>query len=40
MKIVKIINNNVVSAYDESNREVVVTGKGIGFGMRPGEQTA
>lgn len=31
MNILKVINNNVVSAYDEDGKEVVVTGKGIGF---------
>ena len=31
MRILKAINNNVVSAIDEENKEVIVTGKGIGF---------
>lgn len=36
MNISKVINNNVVSAYDEKNREVVVMGKGIGFKAHSG----
>jgi len=31
MKIFKSINNNIVSAMDENDREVVVIGKGIGY---------
>lgn len=31
MKILKVINNNVVSALDESGEEIVVMGKGVGF---------
>lgn len=31
MQILKVINNNVVSAYNEKEKEVIVTGKGIGF---------
>lgn len=37
MKIEKVINNNIVSSYDEENREIVVMGRGIGFGHRSGE---
>ena len=36
MVIEKVINNNIVSAYDEDGREVVIMGRGIGFGVRPG----
>ena len=36
MTIEKVINNNIVSAFDETGREVVVMGRGIGFGNRPG----
>ncbi|MCL2843469.1 MAG: PRD domain-containing protein [Oscillospiraceae bacterium] len=36
MKIVKPINNNVVRALDSNHREVIVTGKGIGFKTQPG----
>lgn len=38
MTIDKIINNNIVSAFDESGAEVVVMGRGIGFGMKPGKE--
>lgn len=31
MRILKPINNNVVSAIDDDGREIIVTGKGIGF---------
>ena len=34
MRILKAINNNVVSAIDENGKEVIVTGKGIGFRAR------
>ena len=34
MTVEKVINNNIVSAYDETGREVVVMGRGIGFGVR------
>ena len=36
MTIEKVINNNIVSAFDETGREVVVMGRGIGCGNRPG----
>ena len=36
MVIEKVINNNIVSAYDEDGREVVIMGRGIGFGVKPG----
>lgn len=38
MKIVKIMNNNVVNALDEKNREIIVLGKGIGFQKRKGDE--
>ena len=37
MVIQKIINNNIVSAVDGEGREVVVMGRGLGFGMKPGK---
>lgn len=40
MKILKIINNNVVSSLDEKGKEVVVMGKGIGFGKKPEDEIA
>lgn len=38
MKIEKVINNNVVSAFNEQNREVVVMGRGVGFKAHPGDE--
>jgi len=38
MTILKIINNNVVSAYDENGKEIVVMGKGIGFQKKSGDK--
>lgn len=40
MVIQKIINNNIVSAVDGEGREVVVMGRGLGFGMKPGKSIA
>lgn len=37
MKIVKVMNNNAVSARDEENCEIVVLGKGIGFQKLTGD---
>ncbi|MCD8169392.1 MAG: CAT RNA binding domain-containing protein, partial [Clostridiales bacterium] len=31
MKISKIINNNVVSTWDDEGREIIVMGRGVGF---------
>jgi transcriptional antiterminator, BglG family len=31
MVIDKIINNNIISAFDEKGLEVVIMGRGIGF---------
>ncbi|MDU4889293.1 MAG: PRD domain-containing protein [Clostridium sp.] len=36
MKITKVINNNVVCAFNEDNKEVVIMGKGIGFKAKEG----
>ncbi|HIW21966.1 MAG TPA: PRD domain-containing protein [Candidatus Dorea intestinavium] len=38
MIIEKVINNNVVSAFDHKDREVIIMGRGIGFKKRPGEK--
>lgn len=38
MRIERIINNNVVSAYDPSGKEVIVMGKGIGFRAKSGKE--
>lgn len=38
MKILKVINNNVVSSLDDKEREIIVLGKGIGFQKTSGEE--
>ena len=38
MKITKQLNNNIVIAFDDQGREVVLMGKGIGFGCKPGAE--
>jgi beta-glucoside operon transcriptional antiterminator len=38
MRILRPINNNIVSAYDDGGREVVVIGKGIGYKAREGAE--
>ena len=38
MKIDKIINNNIVSALDADGKEVIVMGRGLGFGMKAGRE--
>lgn len=35
--IQKVINNNIISAYEESGAEVIVMGRGIGFKKKQGE---
>ncbi len=37
MEIIKLINNNIVSAFDDKNREVIVMGRGLGFGAAVGQ---
>ncbi|RHT15254.1 PRD domain-containing protein [Ruminococcus sp. AM34-9LB] len=37
MIIEKVINNNIISAYEESGAEVIVMGRGIGFKKKQGE---
>ena len=37
MEIKKIINNNIVSSVDKDGRELVVMGRGIGFGKKTGQ---
>ena len=37
MKIKKIINNNVLCVVDQRGCELIVTGRGIGFGRHRGE---
>lgn len=38
MKIEKIINNNIVSALEQDGKEIIVMGRGIGFGIKPGKE--
>ncbi|MSS64917.1 BglG family transcription antiterminator LicT [Velocimicrobium porci] len=38
MEVLKVINNSFVSAYDTEGKEVVIMGKGIGFGTKPGKK--
>lgn len=38
MEIIKQLNNNIVIALDGQGREVILMGKGIGFGKKPGSQ--
>lgn len=40
MVIDKIINNNIVSAFDETGLEVVIMGRGIGFQMKRGQESS
>ena len=37
MEIKKIINNNIVSSMDKDGRELIVMGRGIGFGKKTGQ---
>ncbi|TCI36283.1 PRD domain-containing protein [Exiguobacterium sp. SH4S7] len=37
MKVVKVFNNNVVLIENDNNVEEIVTGRGIGFGIREGD---
>lgn len=37
MKVLKSINNNVVSCVDENGRELVVMGRGLGFRVKSGD---
>ncbi len=40
MVITKIINNNIVSAFDDEGREAVIMGRGLGFGTKIGNEVA
>lgn len=37
MKVVKVLNNSLVLSTDNDNNEVIVMGKGIGFGSKVGD---
>lgn len=36
MRIGKVLNNNLVISVSEQNREIILMGRGIGFGLKPG----
>ena len=38
MKIIKVINNNTVSVIDGKGKEQIISGKGIGFGKKYGDE--
>ncbi|MBP8921666.1 MAG: PRD domain-containing protein [Micropruina sp.] len=38
MEIVRVFNNNLVLALDDRGREVILTGRGLGFQARPGQR--
>ncbi len=38
MQVERVINNNVVSAFDPKGKEVIIMGKGIGFHAKPGNE--
>ena len=37
MKVLKVINNNIVKSLDSENNEVIVVGRGLGFKKNPGD---
>jgi beta-glucoside operon transcriptional antiterminator len=37
VEIARVFNNNLVLALDEAGREVILTGRGLGFQARPGQ---
>jgi len=37
MKIAQVYNNNVISAFNEKNEELVIMGKGLAFQKKPGD---
>ena len=38
MKIEKVLNNNIIISLDDKGRELVLMGKGLGFGRKAGEE--
>lgn len=38
MKVVKVINNNLIKSFDDSNNEILVMGCGLGFKKSPGDE--
>src|SRR5512139_2149092 len=37
MRLLRVFNNNVVLARDRTGRDVILTGRGLGFQARPGQ---
>lgn len=37
MKVKKVFNNNILLAEDERDLEIILMGKGIGYGLKPGD---
>ena len=37
MKVVRVLNSNVVLAVDETGAEAILTGWGVGFQAKPGQ---
>lgn len=40
MKVLRVLNNNVVLSRDEDGQGVILTGRGIGFRAQPGQEVA
>ncbi len=38
MKVLRVLNNNIVLSCDDSGQEVILTGRGIGFRAHPGQE--
>lgn len=38
MKVVKVINNNLIKSFDSNNNEILVMGCGLGFKKLPGDE--
>lgn len=38
MKVVKVINNNLIKSFDDNGNEILVMGCGLGFKKTPGDQ--
>ena len=37
MNVLKVINNNIVSALDDNNEEIIVMGRGLGYRVKFGQ---
>lgn len=38
MKVVKVINNNLIKSFDDNNNEILVMGCGLGYKKAPGHE--